>query len=125
LYAIIRQGSKQYKIYEGQEINLDHLQGENGESLSLQNQTPVVFFSSDKQKVFSSNDLARIDIKAKIIEHHLADKVNVFKYKPKKGYRRFRGHRQMTTKVMIESISLPKSKARKSVERTKDKELSN
>ncbi|NIT03952.1 50S ribosomal protein L21, partial [Candidatus Saccharibacteria bacterium] len=51
--------------------------------------------------------MSKVRVKAEIIEQTRDDKILVFKYKPKKGYRRKRGHKQHLTKVRIEDISFP------------------
>ena len=86
MYAIIRTGGKQYKVAVGDEVLVEKLDaGEEG----VQVGKPVV---------------AGVAAKGEVVEHGKGKKVVVFKYKPKKNYRKKQGHRQPYTKVKINAI---------------------
>ena len=84
MHAIIETGGKQYKVTEGDTLFIEKLASEAGENVTF-------------DKVLAVIDGDKITVGKKVI---------VFKYKPKKGYRRKQGHRQPYTKVTIGKISV-------------------
>lgn len=101
MYAIIETGGKQVKIEEGQEIMVELLEGEAGETVTFDK---VLFVGGDDTKV-GTPYVEGATVTGKIEEHGRGQKIIVFKYKPKKNYRRKQGHRQPYTKVTIEKIN--------------------
>ena len=94
MHAIIETGGKQYKVTEGDTLFIEKLASEAGENVTFDKitvGTPVV-------------EGAKVD--ASVVKNGKGKKVIVFKYKPKKGYRRKQGHRQPYTKVTIGKISV-------------------
>ncbi len=100
MYAIIQTGGKQYKVQAGDEVTVEKLAVEPGEEVSLD----VLLISDDNGVQVGKPVLDGVKAKAKVIEHGKGKKVIVFKYKPKKNYRRKQGHRQPYTKLEIISI---------------------
>ena len=101
MYAIIETGGKQYKVAEGEIINVEKLDKKVGEQVSLN-----VMMLVDGEKVVNGNPyIKNAEVVAEVVEQGKADKVLVFKYKAKKNYRRTRGHRQPYTKVEITAIA--------------------
>lgn len=102
MYAIIETGGKQYRVQEGDVLFLEKLPAEDGQN--------VVF---DKVLAVSDGDNFKVgtpvvdgaSVTAKVLGHGKGKKIIVFKYKPKKNYRRKQGHRQPYTKVQIEKIN--------------------
>lgn len=109
MYAIIRQGGKQYKVAEGDTITVDRIPGDVGAKVELGD----VLMVRTNEKTLTGTEAAKAKVKATILDHFKGDKVLVFKYKPKKNYHRTHGHRQQLTKVRVDSISLPKQGGRK------------
>lgn len=101
MYAIIETGGKQVKIEEGQEIMVELLEGEAGETVTFDK---VLFVGGDDTKV-GTPYVEGATVTGKIEEHGRGQKIIVFKYKPKKNYRRKQGHRQPYTKVVINAIN--------------------
>mgnify|MGYP001430059105 FL=1 len=101
MYAIIETGGKQVKVEEGQEIMVELLEGEAGETVTFDK---VLFVGGDDTKV-GTPYVEGATVTGKIEEHGRGQKIIVFKYKPKKNYRRKQGHRQPYTKVTIEKIN--------------------
>ena len=99
MFAIIESGSKQYKVSVGDFIDIDKAQAEVGEELEFD-----VRMTCDGDKVEIGKPTLDIKVKGKIVDHHKAKKIMVFKYKAKKNYRVKQGHRQPHTKVEIMSI---------------------
>ncbi|ASS92047.1 MAG: 50S ribosomal protein L21 [Bacillaceae bacterium] len=101
MYAIIETGGKQVKVEEGQAIYVEKLDAQEGETVTFDK---VLFVGGDNVKV--GNPLVEgATVTAKVEKHGRGKKIIVFKYKPKKNYRRKQGHRQPYTKVVIEKIN--------------------
>jgi large subunit ribosomal protein L21 len=96
VFAVMKSGGKQYRVSEGQELVVDRLEGEAGDSVEL----PVGFVADDE-----SVDLGERTARVEILEHLRGDKIYVYKYKPKKDYRKKTGHRQALTRVRVLEVS--------------------
>lgn len=116
MYAVIRQGGKQYRVAEGDTIAVDRIPGDVGAEVELGN----VLMVRTNEKTLTGAEAAKAKVKATILDHFKGDKVLVFKYKPKKNYHRTHGHRQHLTKVRVDSISLPKKGGRKKAAESKE-----
>jgi large subunit ribosomal protein L21 len=99
-YAIVKTGGKQYRVEEGQTLLVERLADEAGSTVDLQ---PVLLRSSDT--VFDRDGLAKVAVRAEIVGHERGKKIRVFKFKPKRGYKRTMGHRQELTRIRITEIS--------------------
>ena len=100
MYAIIMTGGKQYKVEVGSEIMVEKLDGEVGDKVSFD----VLMIADGGDIEIGKPVLSGVSAKAEVLEHGKGRKVIVFKYKPKKDYRKKQGHRQPYTKVKILSI---------------------
>lgn len=100
MYAIIQTGGKQYKVQPGDEILIEKLAAEEGKEVSFD----VLLVSDDNGVQVGKPLVEGVSAKAKVLEHGKGKKVVVFKYKPKKDYRKKQGHRQPFTRVEILSI---------------------
>jgi large subunit ribosomal protein L21 len=96
VFAIVKSGGKQYRVSEGQELVVDRLEGEVGESAEL----PVGFVADDE-----GVDLRGRTARVEILRHLRGEKIHVYKYKPKKDYRKKTGHRQTLTRIRILEVS--------------------
>lgn len=99
-YAIIESGGKQYKAVPGGTIEVDRLMVEPGASVELD----VLLVADDNEVQVGKPLVAGKKVKASVLGEVKGPKVIVFKYKPKKHYRRKNGHRQHYTRLMIESL---------------------
>ena len=99
MYAIVKTGGKQYRVEKGQTLLVERLPDEAGATVSLE---PILFRSDDV--VFDSDGLAKVKVDAKVVEHVRGEKLRVFKFKPKRGYRRRTGHRQDLTRIEVTEI---------------------
>ena len=99
MYAIVKAGGKQYRVEKGQKLLIERVREDEGATLTLE---PVLFRSDDV--VFDSDGLAKVKVDAKIVEHLRGEKLRVFKFKPKRGYKRRTGHRQELTRIEITDI---------------------
>jgi large subunit ribosomal protein L21 len=101
MYAIVKTGGKQYRVEEGQYLDVERLPEEEGASVALQ---PILYRS--EETVFDKAGLEKVQVTAKIVAHVRGEKLRVFKFKPKRGYKRRTGHRQDLTRIEITNIKL-------------------
>jgi large subunit ribosomal protein L21 len=101
-YAIVETGGKQYRAEKGATLLVDRISEDEGAKVSLR----PVMFRADKQVVLERGELDKVKVEAKVAEHQRGDKIRVFKYKPKKGYRRRAGHRSELTKLEVTEVKL-------------------
>ena len=99
MYAIVRTGGKQYRVEQGQTLLIERLPEPEGASVVLE---PLLV--RDDAAVFDAASLAKVEVKATIIGHVRGPKLRVFKFKPKRGYKRRTGHRQDLTRIEVTSI---------------------
>lgn len=109
MYAIIETGGKQYRVEEGKPLVCEKLLGDTGATVTFDK---VLFVSQDKgdegrAMQVGAPYLDKAKVTAKILEQTKGEKILIFKYKPKKRYRRKTGHRQQLTKLIVEAISIP------------------
>lgn len=101
MYAIIATGGKQYKVEEGQTLDVELLHAEAGETVEVDS---VLMLNKDGAVVTGKPYVEGAKVTLKVVENGKAPKITVFKYKAKKNYRRKKGHRQPYTRVTVESI---------------------
>ena len=101
-YAIVESGGKQYRAEKGASLLVEHLPADEGAKVSLR----AVMYRGDKQVVLDGRELEKVKVEAVVAEHLRGPKVRIFKYKPKKGYRRHAGHRQQLTRLEVTDVRL-------------------
>ncbi len=101
MYAIVKTGGKQYRVERGQRLLVERLAVAEGESVALQ---PILYRSDEA--VFDKTGLANVKVTAKVIAHERGEKLRVFKFKPKRGYKRRTGHRQELTRIEVTELTL-------------------
>ncbi|MGM0409617.1 MAG: 50S ribosomal protein L21 [Bacillota bacterium] len=101
MYAIIKTGGKQYKVEEGQIIKVEKLPVNEEENIEFDE---VLAVSKDGENNFGKPYLEDVTVTGKVIEQGKNKKITVYKFKPKRRYRKKMGHRQPYSKVLIESI---------------------
>jgi large subunit ribosomal protein L21 len=99
-YAVIETGGKQYRVEKGSTLLVDRLSAKEGDKVDLR---PVAF--KDKDMVLGK-DLEKVKVEAKVAGHERGEKIRVFKYRPKKGYRRRAGHRSELTRLEITDVKM-------------------
>jgi large subunit ribosomal protein L21 len=100
-YAVIESGGKQYRVEKGTSVLVDRLTAKEGDKVVLR---PVLF--RDKEVIAEPKELEKVKVEATVAEHLRGPKVKVFKYKPKKGYRRRAGHRSELTRLEVTELKL-------------------
>jgi large subunit ribosomal protein L21 len=100
MYAVVDVNGKQYRAEKGDVLKVDRLDAEKGASVSFDK---VLLVSGDSVKV-GAPYVAGAVVKTTVQDEIKGDKIIVFKYKPKKDYRRTKGHRQLYTLLKVEDI---------------------
>lgn len=113
-YAILQHGGHQYRVAPGDRLLVDRIGSEVGSVVELQ---PVLYVGG-KADAAGSLDAKGVRVAATVVSHRRGPKLRVFKYKPKKRYRRTMGHRSDLTELRVDAVlaageSLPKAKAEK------------
>jgi large subunit ribosomal protein L21 len=99
-YAVIETGGKQYRVEKGSTLLVDRLSAKEGEKVDLR---AVAY--RDKEMVLGK-DLEKVKVEAKVAGHERGPKLRVFKYRPKKGYRRRAGHRSELTRLEVTDVKM-------------------
>ena len=100
MYAIINSGGRQARVAEGDVIQIDRVGSD--DDLEF---TPLMLVTKDGTVVTDPTKLGKAKVKAKVLGEEKGDKVRVFKYKNKSGYRRRIGHRQKYTTIEVTKIT--------------------
>lgn len=103
MYAIIESCGRQYKVEEGDVVFFEKLDAEEGKKVKFDN---VVLVSDGKKVDVGAPYVKGASVEGTVVSHGKGKKIIVYKYKPKKNYRRTQGHRQPYTKVEIKSIKV-------------------
>src|SRR5215212_12130555 len=98
-YAVIKTGGKQYRVEEGTTLLVERLRGDECSKLELE---PLLY--AGDQTLFGT-DLGNVKVEATVVGHERGPKLRIFKFKPKRGYKRRTGHRQELTRIEVTKIS--------------------
>lgn len=101
MYALVETGGKQFKVAKGDTIKVERLEGGKGDQVDL---GKVLFLVEDGSVKVGEPYLEGVKVKAEILDQGRERKIIVYKYKPKKNYRRKKGHRQPYTRLIINEI---------------------
>ncbi|MBA2442223.1 MAG: 50S ribosomal protein L21 [Rubrobacter sp.] len=94
MFSVVEAGGKQYRAAQDQELLVDRMPGEVGDSVEL----PVKFTADGDD--FEFGDAGRV-ARVEILEHLRGKKLHIYKYKPKKTYKKRTGHRQELTRIKV------------------------
>ena len=109
-YAIIKTGGRQYRVAEGDTVDIDLLDVDAGKTATF---GEVLMFADGKQITHGDPLISGAKVTAEVVEQRKDKKVIAFKYRRRKGYHRTVGHRRKLTRVKIKSIT-DGSKSKKS-----------
>ena len=101
MYAIVKTGGKQYKVAEGDVIEVEKLAGAPGDAVTL---TAVLLVDGD-DLVTEAAKLAKVAVSGEIAAHTMGPKIRIHKFNNKTGYHKRQGHRQPLTQVKVTGIS--------------------
>ena len=102
-YAIVETGGKQYRAEKGSTLLVDRLPDDEGAKVSLR---PVMFRGEKAAVAAAADELEKVKVEAVVAEHLRGEKIRIFKYRAKKGYRRRAGHRQELTKLEVTDVRM-------------------
>jgi large subunit ribosomal protein L21 len=108
-YAIVKTGGKQYRVEPGQRLLVERLPADVGATVALE---PLLYRA--ESVAFDEAALGRVKVSAKVLAHERGPKLRVFKFKPKRGYKRRTGHRQELTRIEIGEITSGAARTRSS-----------
>jgi len=101
MYAVFTSGGKQYKATVGDYVDVEKLNAVAGDKVNFD----VILYVADDGAIQAGKPvLSNVTCTAEVVKQDKADKIIVFKYKPKKNERKKQGHRQPYTRVKILSI---------------------
>ena len=101
MHAIIETGGKQYKVTEGDTLFIEKLEAEAGQAITFDK---VLAILDGDKATFGAPVVEGASVAATVVKNGQGKKGRIFKYNPKKGYRKRQGHRQPYTKVQIGAI---------------------
>jgi large subunit ribosomal protein L21 len=104
MYAIVKTGGKQYRVAEGDVIEVEKLAGAPGDAVSL----AAVLVVDGDNLVTDQQKLAQVAVSGEVVEHTKGPKIRIHKFKNKTGYHKRQGHRQPLTRVKVTGISTGK-----------------
>jgi large subunit ribosomal protein L21 len=110
-FAIIKTGGRQYRVAEGDTIDVDLLDVEVGKTATFGD----VLMHADGEKITHGSPIDGAKVTAEVLEQRKDKKVIAYKFKRRKGYHRTVGHRRKLTRVKIKSINVGGTKAKKAV----------
>ncbi len=103
MYAVIKTGGKQYRVSEGDVISIEKLAGSQGDEVVF---AQVLLVGEGDQVHIGRPHLAEARVTGEIVSQYKGPKINVFKMKRRKGYKKKTGHRQELTRAKINRISI-------------------
>jgi large subunit ribosomal protein L21 len=119
-YAIIEMGGKQYRVQKGDSVVVDRIKQDEGAKLSPR--ALMYGGDGDRHTVFDGADLDKVKVEAVVTEHLKGEKIRVFKYRPKKRYRKTQGHRSLLSRIEIREIKGPSAAKVAAKTETEEKE---
>ena len=100
MYAIVRGGSRQHKVAQGDVLEIDLVDAKVGDTINL----PAILLVDGDTVTSDAKALADVTVTAEVLDETKGPKIKIMKYKNKSGYKRRIGHRQHYTQVKITGI---------------------
>lgn len=111
MYAVIKTGGKQYKVSQGDQLVIEKVEGEAGDTISFDQ---VLMLASEDGVTVGSPLVEGAQVMGELVELKRSKKIIIFKKRRRQNYRRTKGHRQWQAVVSISEIVLPGAKPSKS-----------
>ena len=102
-YAIVESGGKQYRAEKGTTLVVDRIKADEGDKVNLR---AVMFRGDGDDVVLGGGDLEKVKVEAKVTGHERGEKIRVFKYRAKKGFRKRQGHRSELTRLEVTEVKM-------------------
>ncbi|MBN8247168.1 MAG: 50S ribosomal protein L21 [Verrucomicrobia bacterium] len=102
MYAVLETGGKQYRVAQGDTLEIERLEVEAGQPFTFER---VLLVNNEGQVAVGAPTVAGAKVVADVVEHIRGDKKIIFKMKRRKGYHKKQGHRQELTVVKITGIT--------------------
>jgi large subunit ribosomal protein L21 len=103
MYAVFEDGSRQYRISEGEMVRVDYREAEPGTQVEFQR---ILLYQNGDDTRIGQPTVDGMRVIAEVLEHP-SEKLYVQHFRRRKNYRRLRGHRQYYTLVRVRNILLP------------------
>ena len=100
MYAIVRGGSRQHKVTQGDVVEIDLVDAKVGDTIDL----PAVLLVDGDKVTTDAKALAGVTVTAEVLNETKGPKIKIMKFKSKTGYKKRQGHRQRYTQVKITGI---------------------
>lgn len=101
MYVVVRSGARQYRAEVGDTIVVERLPAEVGERVELKQ---VLLVADGKEVKIGQPTVKKAKVRATVIAQEKGPKIRIFKYRPRKRYRRRAGHRQRYTRLQVDEI---------------------
>jgi large subunit ribosomal protein L21 len=101
-YAIIESGGKQYRAEKGATLVVDRISADEGAKVNLR----AVMLRDGDDVVLAADKLEKVKVEATVAGHERGEKIRVFKYRAKKGFRKRQGHRSELTRLEVNEVKL-------------------
>jgi large subunit ribosomal protein L21 len=101
MYAIVKTGGKQYKVAEGDVIEVEKLDGVPGAEIAFS----AILLVDGETVTHDADTLAKVAVTGEVVAQTKGPKIRIHKYKNKTGYHKRMGHRQKLTQVKVTGIS--------------------
>ena len=120
IYAVIETGGKQYKVSQGQVLDVDRLDVAEGDTVEL---GKVLLIADDDKVTIGTPTIDGAKVMATSQGEGKTKKIIVFHYKPKRRYRKKTGHRQFYTRRAIDKIIEPAAASSEPVKRVRRRKI--
>jgi large subunit ribosomal protein L21 len=104
MYAIVKTGGKQYKVAEGDVIEVEKLTAAAGAEVAL----PAILLVDEGSITHEADKLAGVNVTAQVVAQTKGPKIRIHKFKNKTRYHKRQGHRQQLTQLKITSVTSAK-----------------
>lgn len=103
MYAVIRSGGRQYRVAQGDLVDVERLPHEVNQQVQI---TDVLLIGNGETTVVGQPVVEGASVMVTVVEQYRGKKVIVFKYRQRTNFRRKRGHRQYYTRLRVDSINV-------------------